>query len=503
VLETATSHRAEVCTNFESSAMFQRAGLTLSEAGLVSYLSLPLKAHGQLAGVVEIYADRIVEETEARLLEIVVGQCAALIALSYNLIETRRSQENLELKNLELAMANRKLERSNNSLSQADRVKGEFLANTSHELRTPLNSILGFAQLITGGSCESDEEVRQYANAIRESGERLLKMINEVLDLAKIEAGKMNVQLGPVDVRTLFDAVKSLMGVQAGQQGNKIRAAIPDVPLPLLRADHTKLYQVLVNLVGNANKFTREGEIVLSVVPESAPGFMRIEIADTGEGIEPEQLPQLFQSFVQGDGSTTRKFGGTGLGLTISKKLIELIGGAIDLSSEGRGKGATVTLEVPLWSDELELQGATAVELAAENEPDPEARTIVIIEDYLEFQRYLAELVEAQGWRVLSARTAARGLDLIRRHKPSAIVLDMHLPSDDEDASIQTGYDILSTLAKDVEMESTPTLVVTAMHREACDALLGQTLLLPVELYSKPLDEEAFLKSLERLTAAV
>ena len=235
---------------------------------------------------------------------------------------------------------------------------------------------------------------------------------------------------------------------------------------------------------------------------------MLIEILDDGAGIAPEDLGKLFRSFVQADGSARRQFSGTGLGLSISKRMIEALGGAIEISSPGLGKGTTVSMRVPLWSDEMEEASEKP-----DGEPDEEPaadraelgrdgkRVAVVIEDYLEFQLYLKELLEEHGWDVKSARTAAAGMELIQRHRPSAILLDIHLPCEEEDQSLQSGYDIIHALGQDDAMSSTPIFVITGMHKEASDQLMAQTVLMPVEVYSKPLDEEMFLESLERQTS--
>lgn len=504
VLQAATDQTVIHCPQLSEAEFFEPVAEGLAAEGFRCFVALPLVFRGHIVGVIEAYNDLAFDSFDIQLMDFFGQRAALLMTAAYNAEESTRANENMEMKNIELEMTNRKLERSNTKLSQADRIKGEFLANTSHELRTPLNSIMGFAKLIVSDTAVADTEAKEYAQTIFDSGERLLGLINKVLDLAKLEAGKMRIELAPIDIRTLLDASRSLLHIQAEERGNELLIETPDAPLPLLRADHSRLYQVLVNIIGNAIKFTEGGRISVKVTPEEAPGFMLIEVVDTGAGIDPSDQAKLFHSFVQADGSATRKFGGTGLGLTISKKLIELQGGAIRLTSPGRNQGTTLSLEIPLWSEGLDdaPSDLSANESPVNPESDSERRTVVVIEDYLEFQLYLKEILEDRGWRVLTARTAAEGIELIQNYHPTAIVLDMHLPCADEDATIRSGYDIIRVLGQTAETTSIPIVVITAMHEEACNALLAQTVLMPVELFAKPLEEDIFFESLDRVCAA-
>ncbi len=500
ILEVAMTNAEVICPDLSESILFDGMASDLLGQGLKSYLAIPLFERGQLIGVMEAYRANSPMPLDVQLLRLFSSRAATLISMLHSGEEMAQSRESSEIKNLELQMANRRLQRINVRLEESDRLKSEFLANTSHELRTPLNSILGFTQLILAGACDSQEEIESNVRSIQESGERLLRLINEVLDLAKIEAGRMGMALSPLDVRPVIDAAVNLLKIQAEQKGVKLVVEGKGVEGVLVRADHTKFYQILVNLMGNAVKFTDEGRVVVRIIPEKVPGFMTLEVEDSGIGITPEVLSRLFQNFVQGDGSVTRKFGGTGLGLSISQKLADLQGGSLELASPGEGKGAIATLMLPLWSAELELDWEEPRKAAPVSAEDS-ARTIVVIEDYLEFQQYLVDILEDRGWRTLTSRTAREGLELIQEHVPAAVVLDMHLPWDETDSSIRSGYDIVSVLGRDHELNAVPVLIVTGMLRKTADRLLSQTVLNPVELYGKPLNEEAFFESLDRLTS--
>ena len=258
------------------------------------------------------------------------------------------SQELLRHKNEELNKSLGQLEQLNGQLAQADQLKSEFLANTSHELRTPLNSIIGFLQLIIEGLCETPEEERDYVGNALTSAKHLLQLINDVLDIAKIEAGKMNFLIDDFCVDNLFQEVRSLTHVQANQAGIEMTFETRGAETLDVRADLNKTKQVLINLAGNAIKFTDKGSVKVWAEPDAEqPDQVRFNVQDTGIGVPADQQKKIFEKFRQVDGSSTRRYEGTGLGLTITKNLVELMGGSIDLFSEGEGKGTTIFFTLP------------------------------------------------------------------------------------------------------------------------------------------------------------
>ena len=272
---------------------------------------------------------------------------------SLALIQDRRHPEELvrQLQKQELALVrlNRSLELANLELARANRLKDEFLANTSHELRTPLNAILGFLRIILDKLYDNPTEEQEFIQNAYDSAKNLLSLINELLDTARIEAGKVDLNLVEVDIAQVFEEVKKLSQVQAAQKGLRLSFRPPKV---MVRADPVKLQQILLNLVTNAVKFTGSGEIRVTAKALRAKGHVRFEIRDTGIGIPQEIQRDLFQKFVQGDGSTTRQYGGSGLGLSICKNLVEFMGGQIWLTSPGPGQGTTVFFTLPLVSQE-------------------------------------------------------------------------------------------------------------------------------------------------------
>lgn len=242
---------------------------------------------------------------------------------------------------------------------EATRRKSEFLANVSHEIRTPLNGIIGFLKLIIDEMADSPEEEEEYLNEAHKLSVHLFDIIQDILDFAKIEAGKMDLELGSVNLDELFTDVGNSMRLQSDQKNLSFQMHLPDTSDEIVvYGDYLRLKQVMINLVGNAIKFTHEGGITLSadVVRKKVrfnecefPGMVKIRVADTGIGVSLDQQDKLFQSFSQVDGSRTRQYGGTGLGLAISQKLVEAMGGEVHFYSLGEGLGSTVTFTIPLY----------------------------------------------------------------------------------------------------------------------------------------------------------
>ncbi|HEY9783457.1 MAG TPA: sensor histidine kinase [Leptolyngbyaceae cyanobacterium] len=237
----------------------------------------------------------------------------------------------------------------------SNQMKSEFLATTSHELRTPLNAIIGCIRLVRDGCCDDRDEESEFLERADEAAIHLLGIINDLLDIAKIEAGKLSVVLEPIDLRQILKEVINLETVHIQQKGLQLIAAIEQEPI-LVKADPAKLKQVVLNVVGNAVKFTDSGSIKIETQSKSkidsgdshSRSWVVVTVQDTGVGIDPAQQHKLFRPFVMVDGTTTRKYGGTGLGLAISRNLIELMGGSITLYSPGYGKGTTAEITLPL-----------------------------------------------------------------------------------------------------------------------------------------------------------
>ncbi|HEY5412463.1 MAG TPA: ATP-binding protein, partial [Caulobacteraceae bacterium] len=294
---------------------------------------------------------------------------------------------------------------------QANQTKSEFLANMSHELRTPLNAIIGYAQILQ----EDAEDVGQDdmlpdLKKIESAGKHLLGLINDILDLSKIEAGRMEIYLEPVSVPALVDEVRTLTAPLASSNGNTVVVSI-EPGIASIQADLTKLKQSLLNLVSNACKFTKDGRVGMDVRLADGPEGRNIvfEVSDSGIGMTPEQQGKLFQAFSQADSSTTRRFGGTGLGLAITKRLCELLGGDVKVSSqEGRGSRFTITLPLRAADTWNAVEGP-APEVSG---PD-EAATILLIDDDPQVHDLLGQMLGREGYRVEHATSGPDALTMV------------------------------------------------------------------------------------------
>jgi signal transduction histidine kinase len=255
------------------------------------------------------------------------------------------------------------LEEAISRAEEASRLKSEFLANTSHELRTPLNGMIGFLKLILDGMADDPEEQQEFLEESLKSAEHLLDIINDVLDLAKIEAGKLQIEHSPVDLGEVLDQLQRSQANSASRKNLTFEIQIPQTrDAVILFTNYKRLYQVLLNLVGNAIKFTHEGGVTITtefirrkvtIQNHECPGIMMLRVADTGIGVSLEKQDRLFQSFSQIDGSTTRRYGGTGLGLAISQTLVNAMGGEVNFYSMGEGLGSTVTFTIPLFQEPI------------------------------------------------------------------------------------------------------------------------------------------------------
>jgi len=313
----------------------------LLDRSIATVVHVPLLAREEVVGVMSILSVEGEKLTtrNSDLLRAVSYQVGTAIQ-NVTLLESVRHHQT------ELQGQNAQLEELILELREADRLKNEFLANTSHELRTPLNSIIGFLNLVLDGLCESDEERNELLGHALKSGKHLLNLINDVLDLSRIEAGRLQVECADVPLRPLLEELQSTMEVQA--RDKELMFTCEQVPESLcVRADEARLRQVLVNVIGNSIKFTTEGSVAVTVDASVGSPFVEISVLDTGIGITPEKRGRLFRKFSQGDNSTTRKFGGSGLGLVIVKELVEMMGGSVRMESAGEGRGSAFSISLP------------------------------------------------------------------------------------------------------------------------------------------------------------
>ena len=276
------------------------------------------------------------------------GGVTGAVLVGHDATERRAREAEIANRTEELALINEELQRANEELTEARRRQNEFVANTSHELRTPLNAVIGFAALIEQRGHQSEEEASEFAGQIRRSAEHLLNLLNDILDLAKVEAGRFQLSMSPGDLRDPIRAAVDAISPIAQTRGLKLLVELPMDPVEAL-LDDARVRQVMLNLLGNAVKFTDKGEVRVRAWRDPVTGEAKASVEDSGVGIPKELQERLFSKFTQVDGSYTRRHQGTGLGLAISKALIQNMGGTISLASEGLGKGtiATVTLQAP------------------------------------------------------------------------------------------------------------------------------------------------------------
>ncbi len=296
------------------------------------------------------------DETELNFLEELADQVGTAIA--HAALFHRR-----ELLNKSLVRKQEAYEEAIAQAEEASRLKSEFLANTSHELRTPLNGMIGFLKLIIDGMADDPEEQQEFLEESLKSAEHLHDLINDVLDIAKIEAGKFQIELSPVALADVFDQLQQSQKNSATRKNLTFEIQMPQTrDAVMIYTNYRRLYQVLINLVGNAIKFTHEGGITIAtefvkgkvmVQTQECPGHVMVRVSDTGIGVSLEKQGRLFQSFSQIDGSTTRRYGGTGLGLAISQNLVNEMGGQVNFYSMGEGLGSTVTFTIPLFQEPI------------------------------------------------------------------------------------------------------------------------------------------------------
>jgi signal transduction histidine kinase len=392
------------------------------------------------------------------------------------------------------------LEVANRELAAASRTKSEFLANVSHELRTPLNAILGFLGLVIDGHASGEQEIRELLGDAQKGARHLLAIINSILDLAKIETGKMSVQREEVIVRQVLDEVGSLMRGQAEAKGVDFDLEVMGEATISVLADPVKLKQVLVNLVGNSLKFTTEGFVRVRAEALEERGHVRFDVQDTGIGIPPEKHHLLFQKFQQIDASHTRRYGGTGLGLAICRALVEMMGGRIWVASEGAGKGTTVSFILPLYRGPEETRGEQEPRRAEESRgAGPLA---LVVEDDPVCRQMLGEILAEAGFRVADAARADEAFRKAREIRPALVATDLGLPSE-AGSMLGDGCDLIRALMSDPATRGVEVALISGQEPHLVrERLEREGLPRQVQIFGKPVDAHQLLAWLEKTRAA-
>ncbi len=412
-----------------------------------------------------------------------------------------RQRDQMDEKNQRLNEAQLMLEQRADELQRASRYKSEFLANMSHELRTPLNSSLILAKLLADNPAGNlSEEQVQFARSIYSAGNDLLTLINDILDISKVEAGKLEVHPELTILARLVDGMKSLFLPQAMEKALSFSVELADDLPPTLFTDRQRLEQILKNLLANAFKVTEKGSVTLRVEPRDG-GMLAFAVRDTGIGIAPEQQAAIFEAFRQADGTTNRRYGGTGLGLSISRELANLLGGQIEVQS-APGAGSTFTLVLPQsYSEPLAVEPTTApqpsrasVTMAEAITPPParrdepelpnrgavsyerlpddrdkypfKERCVLVIEDEPQFARILRDLAHELEYSCLLSQNADDGFDTALQYKPDAILLDMRLPD-------HSGLTVLERLKENPATRHIPVHVVSVEDRKEAALQMG------------------------------
>jgi signal transduction histidine kinase/CheY-like chemotaxis protein len=386
----------------------------------------------------------------------------------------------LEESAAELAKVLAQLKERNQALVEASDHKSRFLANMSHELRTPLNAIIGYSEMLQEDAEDLGEaSFVEDLKKINGSGKHLLGLINDVLDLSKIEAGRMEFVRDRCTLESLIKEVVPVAEPLVAKRGNRLVVQAEDSSGELV-TDVTKVRQVLLNLLSNAAKFTESGTITLTARSLQDGQAVALAVQDTGIGLTEEQIGRLFQEFAQAEASTSRKYGGTGLGLALSRKLAQALGGDVTVEST-LGVGSTFTLTLPRDAtlqtrDELEVQVPTALTAPSGS------GTILVIDDDVAVRGLLSRLLEHEGYRVVTASGGAAGFDLAREVRPDAITLDVIMPGMD-------GWMVLSRLKADPVLQEIPVLLVTILDQGGAGFALGAS-----EFITKPVESQRLLQ---------
>ena len=388
----------------------------------------------------------------------------------------------------ELRTQNLELEEARELSEVANRTKSQFLANMSHELRTPLNAIIGYSEILQEDAVDNgQEQLVPDLKKIEGAGRHLLGLINDILDLSKVEAGKMDVFIEEIDLSSLLDEVKSIIAPLVAKNGNELEVRLAD-HVGKMRSDRTKLKQCLLNVLSNASKFTQDGKLTVQVRRFETDGpKIEIVISDTGIGMNEDQIGRLFQAFSQADASTTKKFGGTGLGLAITRHFCRLLGGDISVASQP-GVGSSFTIVLP--DQAAEPESLKPVESALEAPRSTSAGstvTVLVVDDDPAARDLLTTNLGREGYRTVQARGGDEALELARRLRPDAITLDVLMPKKD-------GWTVLGALKADPVLRDIPVVMVTVAPDRGIGLSLGAA-----EVMTKPVDRGQLTALLRQL----
>ncbi len=439
-------------------------------------------ADGSIFGIVginrDITAQLEAEQEHDRLLQLEQEQRASLEKLVGQL---QQLNGELERTNVELEEAERRAE-------DANRAKSAFLANMSHELRTPLNAIIGYSELIEEECTDSgQDDFIPDLRKIQTAGKHLLALVNDILDLSKIEAGKMELYLETINASVVISEIAVTAAPLMEKNANHLTLRCP-IDLGTMETDLTKLRQIVFNLLSNAAKFTKSGQVTLNVSrrPDQDGDWLVVKVSDTGIGMTPEQIGRLFQDFSQADSSTTRNYGGTGLGLSISRRFAQMMGGDIRVESE-YGKGTIFTVELPTKT--VKPQPPPAVIAQPSNGTSAKTSTILIIDDDPDVRDLMTRRLESDEFHVEAVASGQEGLQRAKELHPQAIILDVMMPGMD-------GWAVLTQLKADDDLALIPVVMMTMVNDRNMGFSLGAS-----EYLMKPVERDQLVSVLRRYEA--